>query len=156
MNGREPVTQETMRKAYGIASHYFAAGMDRDDLAQEALIGALQSRRDYRPEHGPFTAFERGCMKRRIFDTINRSRMEKRGGGVWDKPITDEQPSRHTTVEIAEHRAELRRLLRSLRTFTPIERRAVVGFAIGLTYDEIGERKQVDNALARARRKLAA
>ena len=157
MNGHTAVNAETVKRAYQIASGFFAAGMDRDDLAQEALIGALAARRTYRPDAGcPFSAFEHGCMRRRVLDAVNRSRTVGRGSGVTAGELTEEHPGPQSVPDLAEHRAELHRLLAALPALTLTERRAVVGFAVGCTYKELGRKKEVDNALFRARRKLAA
>lgn len=151
-----PVDSDTVSRAYAIASSFYAQGMDRDDLAQEALIGAVQARRDYQPGRGLFPTFEYHCMKLRVMEAVRTSRSPTRGGGEIPATLTEHIPAFQTTENIAEIRAELRAIISRLFLLSPTERHALIGVLNGRSYSQIGQHRQVSNALQRARRKLAA
>ena len=53
------------RLATSLCGSYCAAGMEREDLLQEAYLGLLKAIRSFQPEKGiPFSAFAGLCMKR--------------------------------------------------------------------------------------------
>lgn len=151
-----PVNRDTMSRAYAIASRYYAQGMDRDDLTQEALIGALAARRDYRPDRGLFPTFEWHCMKLRVMEAVRTSRSPTRGNGESPARLTEHVPAFQTTENLAEIRAELRAITGRLFLLSPTERRMLTGLLNGRSYSQLGPHRQVSNALQRARRKLAA
>lgn len=157
LNGREaiPVTLATMRRARNATRGMFAPGLDREDLQQEALIGALKARRTY-DGSSPFLAFEWLCMRRAVISAARSATGPERGGGTWMEDLPEDVAAMHTTEHLAEVRAELRAIAARALLLSPIERRAIEGVANGLTYQEIGGPfKQIDNAVQRARRKLA-
>lgn len=163
-----PVTAATVRRAYGIASALYAPGLTTDDIAQEALLGALKARRDYRPEAGPFGPFEQLCMERQAFTAVKLARRLKHGpindslrakvteeGDVLDPVDLVYHPTSIDTLERVIDRENVVELAVRLATLSPFERVCVCGFANGLTYEQMGA-KTADNALHRARKKLAA
>jgi len=152
--------------ALAISRSFFFPGADRDDVEQEALIGLWKAVRDFNGE-GDFKAFAGMCIRRQLvtgLKTALRGKHESLTRSLRDVVLEEESvvlvenlpDLRADTVEILEHREELAELLRIVaEELSPFERRALIGRATGLTYKQIGEKKSVDNALVRARGKLA-
>lgn len=147
-------------------------GADQQDLEQEALIGLWLAARDYRPRFGvPFPTFARLCIRRRLVDAMKRHNRAKHwpltesvresglaldGSSIEGASEAIPDPRPDLCAQVAQTDA-LISILRACEGFTQVERRAFVGWAQGLSYDEIGGgRKSVDNALQRAKRKLRA
>jgi len=153
-----------------ICSGYFLAGADHDDLLQEATVGLLKACHDFEPGHGSFRTFAELCMRRQAITAVltatRRKHQPLNDATPLDKPVLNAAGDEMSLLDILpgrepEHLDELeaRRALRELAhaiesELTPAERRAVLGRLNGLSYEQIGPRKPVDNALQRARRKL--
>ena len=59
------------RLATSLCGSYCAAGMEREDLLQEAYLGLLKAIRSFQPEKGiPFSAFAGLCMKRQLISAV--------------------------------------------------------------------------------------
>lgn len=157
-----------------IATRYTIHGYDHDDNLQVCRIAAWEAIRRYDPACGvPLRSWVTVVADRRLKDAMTRANRDKRGGTDPARTFSingavpggdgllfeyllpaDSDPARE-----AEARAELAALLAYLQTRGPIMRAAGLLFLIGCTYDEIrevtgGDRKQIDNALARVRRAL--
>lgn len=162
MSAFGPIDASTMVRARGIAAGFYAAGMDRDDLVQEALLGAWQARLRFRAGAGAsFRTFEHECMRRRVLDAVTRARRVKRGVGAVESELTDT----HKALGGPESVQELHDVMAAVRELPVHEQRALVLLAAGFSYQEIAgaegvTAKRVDNTLfdARAalRRRLAA
>jgi RNA polymerase sigma factor (sigma-70 family) len=161
--------------AYGIADDFYLPGSDRDDTRQEALLGLVAAIRGYRPERGHFPLFARLLINRRLITVLKQSQALKHRPVTESArharnefgdlvPIVDllpaRQPSPHEQIVL---RAELSAVVGVVKHLSPLERRALVGFANGASYADIearhgrlpGEKpKWVDNAVQRARRKV--
>lgn len=169
--------------ARAIASEFYLPGADRDDVVQEAMIALWIAAREYRPERGmSFRSFAAFVIRRRLVTALMTANAHKhrhlsealsaieRDGEIVDllEFVADEAAD---PARIVEDREEALRLLRIVRDeLSPTERHAVIAVANGLSYLEIGEAdgasatfrsdgrrryKRVENALQRARRKLA-
>jgi len=151
-----------------IANDYFLPGGDRDDVEQEAFIGLWEAARCYNGEI-PFTAFASIVIHRRLNDALRRARRGKHGPlntALRSIPLEEDSeridigeaiPAWNTDAdEILERRDEIRAMVGRLGSLTPLERRVLAGFLDGREYSEMGPTKSVDNALQRARKKLAA
>lgn len=154
--------------ARSIARDYFLPGAEPQDVEQEALIGLWEASRDFNG-YGTFKQFAAMVIRRRLQTCVKHANREKhkpltgaaRNSWAEDgepRPILDTLPHLHQVADLAEDHEQIRAVLASIaRDLTPIERQAVIGIASGLSYAEIGlPFKQIDNALARARRKLRA
>lgn len=163
--------------AYSIADGYYLPGSGFDDVRQEALLGLLAAIRDYRPGLGRrFPSFVRLCVERRVIEAVRLATRQKHRpiSEAVRVVVSDEGKELVDAFEIApsnlgrdphlvavEHE-NVRELTARARTLTATERRAIGGVTSGYTYCEIegvpeGEKpKWVDNAVQRARRKLAA
>jgi RNA polymerase sporulation-specific sigma factor len=53
------------------------AGVDRDDIAQEARIGLLRAVQGWQPERGAFAAFARRCVRNQILHALDSAGAEK-------------------------------------------------------------------------------
>jgi RNA polymerase sigma-H factor len=156
-----------------IASQYFLAGGEREDLNQEARIGLLNAIKNYRSDRATtFKTFAGLCIRRQVLTAVKTASREKHKPlseaarvGVSENgtpiEIIDLLPSPHSRDPYLVYvsKEDLARLLAGLARLSPLERRAVIGVANGLTYVEIVEAlgrnvKAVDNATQRARRRL--
>lgn len=158
-----------------IAGRYFAPGVDHEDLLQEARIGAWAGLRDFRPGQGAsLRTFVSFCAERMVQTAVIAARRRKHehlndaasldapvredGDNLGDLLGSDADPLAQISL-----RDELRSIvdrLNDVELLTEVERAAIVGIELeGRSYDEIREplrasRKQIDNAVQRARRKL--
>lgn len=157
----DAAVREWSNLAYWIARDYHLPGAGRDDVKQEALIALWYGLRSHDPARAPLRTWLASCIRKRLGsavrdacrlkhgplnDAVTLAEGEKGPGGtlvpLQARPGWTPAPS----ASVAEILARL----------TPLEQRAVVGVACGMEYAEIGPAKTVDNALHRARRKLAA
>ena len=171
--------------AYAIARDYFLPGADEDDVRQEAMIGVWKALRDYREGEGmSLRSFVALCVRRQLGTAVKIANQQNRRAlneaVRADAPVAGEEdeltlldllPAVGTDpVEILAAREEALRILRVVRDdLTPLERRALIGFTNGRTMLELAEEiggnilfpdgrprpKRVENAIVRARRKLA-
>lgn len=152
------VTPELYQVARQESWRYYVPGYTREDMEQEALLAIIQALPKHRPERGPVTTYARFAARRNIQDLIRVAKASRQGAlnesrfapenSYLDAPTLDGQ---------VEARERLRNALTVIAGMPALERRAVIGTALGFTYAEIGDgAKQVDNAVQRARRKLAA
>lgn len=123
------------RFAQYLAHKFFAPGYDREDMAQEARIAMWQA-----PE-----GIERLCARRRLIEIVRRS---QRGGRPAFCELHDIEDAADV-VDLVSARDRLRDVLAA--SLTDLERTAV-----GRTLRGELCRHPYDNALYRARRKLAA
>lgn len=141
-----------MRRCWYVARSFTAAGIEHEDLAQEAALGAVAARRDWRPERGPFDPFEWACMRHMVQHAVRAARRWKRGGLVVTVPLPGYLPQPDTPETVAaahEFAGQLRRLPER-------EQRTLLLRAAGWTDVEIGTREGltrsgVHDRIARAR-----
>lgn len=161
-----------------MAIGYWYPGAQTEDVVQEALMGLLKAIRSFDPSIlSPFVPFAKLCISRNIvtglktaqrgkhraLTTAARTAVAEDADGSDNLSILDvlESPYYRNPATVVADRETLAELAEKMRGLSPLERRAVIGFANGLTYNEIcsdsdGDHKQIDNALSRARRKFAA
>lgn len=154
---------------------YFGAGLARDDFRQEALVGLHKAARDYRPERGKtFRGFASLCIERQVITALRTARRNKHmplnDATPFSAPVgesedlelgdilPDSRPTPPEAMEIAENLADVMAIVRE--DLSPLERDVLIHVAEGRRYDEITaltgrHLKAVDNALQRARRKIA-
>ena len=141
-----------------IARKYFLAGSETDDLVQEGMIGLYAAIGDYEEGAGKsFKNFAHLCVTRRIVDVLRAAGRK----GAEPEPFDPETPAEGDTPEeyliSGESRAEFR--MRLMRELSDFEFRVVEYYLDGMSYAQISETtgkdfKSIDNALARAKRKL--
>jgi RNA polymerase sporulation-specific sigma factor len=157
-----------------IAREYFGPGLEYDDLIQEARIGAFKGLRDWDPERGSAkAAFIALTIRRQVITGVKTATRAKHRNlnfslravpdvdgelvevlDLLQGPEADDPETHAITYE------ELRDLATRIRErLSDTECAVLLGLLNGYSYDEIadrigGDRKQVDNALARAKFKL--
>ena len=158
---------ELVELADRMARGWYLPGADADDVRQVARIAAWESTRCYRPELGTTPrAFAALVIGRRLREALTAARRRKHG------PLTDAVtvaldadgdqvtvleliPDPRTDVaELVEQRDRLGRVTAALGDLTELERATLVEVTSGRLAATAS--KSVDNALQRARRKLAA
>lgn len=165
----EVAARENRGMLGALSREYFAPGLDRDDLLQEASIGLWKACRDYRAALGvPFKPFAVMCVRRQLITAIKAATRDKHRplnhALNLDSPLPgspDDSTPLHELIadpssdvaEVAERRQRIRDLQTTMGTLSPMEHEAVLHVANGGSY--AGD-KRTDRALQRARRKLAA
>lgn len=155
------------------ARPYFLTGGDYDDLIQEGMIGLLKAIREYDPSRSDnFEAFAVLCIRRQIYDAVRRS---KRKDGhlqiefVELTELTETSDREHlssvkvqqdpeTELLAKESALEIQTALSGL--LSVFETSVLRLYLEGYTPSEIAqtlqkEKKSVENAIGRIRRKLA-
>lgn len=162
----------------GIAREYFARGASIEDMKQEALFGFHKAVRDYRPDReSGFSNFASICVRRQVISAVKASTRGKHSplnlASSLDQPASglddgstlgEVVPDRRHAVDPAaaiEHDEFLALVDRAVNgSLTGLERRALAGVVDGTSYEDIAARemqtlKVIDNAVTRARKKLA-
>jgi RNA polymerase sporulation-specific sigma factor len=154
----------------------YLAGADHDDLRQEAFIGLLKAVCDFDPDNGaPFCAFARLCIDRHVISAMRSARRDKHAPlyayipiGVETDPERGEPPLDIAAApgrdpeSVALARATAGEIRTAVDTILSGLERAVIHARmrdepVAATCRRLGvDAKSVDNALQRARRKLAA
>src|SRR5918998_121727 len=75
-------TEELLRRYHPLlraTAHRFRlpAGVDRDDITQEARIGFLRAVAGWRPDRGPFPAFARRCVQNHVLHALDTAGAQK-------------------------------------------------------------------------------
>lgn len=162
--------------ALAIAREYWLPGCEFQDVRQEAMIGLWHAARDYRPELGAFAPFARLCIHRHLTTCLKKATRLKHL--PLNESVEIDPGSRSVLMhgldpsEILETKEQALELLRRVREdLSAIERRCLIGVANGMTHKEIWEEvggsetqggeggkryRRVDNAMMRAKHKLAA
>lgn len=143
-----------------LSSHYgVASAVERDDLAQEGLLGLLAAVNTYRVDGtASFATYARTCMRNRMITVIRRVQDDRLVQCIDEEPAVPEEDPAALMVRREEVTA-MRSQLRSVLSDT--EYQVFMRYLSTYSYEEIAsalsmDRKAVDNALQRARRKLAA
>ena len=146
-----------------IASKFYLAGGDNEDLLQEGMIGLFKAVGNYDPNKGAFPAFVKTCVLRQIIGVVKKANTNKNrmltnyvelsqiydlaqiGGSPLDMLI--EKEGREKIHQIIQEK------------LSPLEREAFLLFILGYDYDAIcieleKSYKSVDGAIQRARKKL--
>lgn len=164
----------------GKARAFFLAGAESDDVAQEGMVGLVKAVRDFSPSRlCSFRSFAELCITRQIISAVKAARRQKHLALNWsvslDTPAAGEEddPSGGTLGEaylVAEEAGPdrvilARAVLRAMDSvivgeLSAMELKALLGHVAGLTYRQVARQigcgvKQVDNALQRAKKKIA-
>lgn len=147
---------------------YSLPGGDDDDVRQEVLIGVHHACARFRPDAGmSFRTFARMVAERRVQTELKNARRGKRRvlseaarldapiqsgsdvtlGHVLRLPQSEEPPA------VVARREDMRRIALLPERLSERERDVLARWLNGASYDEIGERKSIDNTLQRVRRK---
>lgn len=147
-------------KVLAIARSYFLSDGDTEDLVQEGMCGLYSAMTAYSGE-GAFAPFAYACIRNRIVDAFKRS---ARGQATACKPFSEEEDggvslafSPEDALINSENKNEFSAVMRS--ALSDLEFKALEMYVDGATMSEMTSSlgltyKQLDNALARAKRKL--
>lgn len=147
-----------MKLVFSIARRY-SGSADYEELVSDGMQALLSAIGSFDREKGSFAAFAQTCIANRMKNTVDRS--IKRAARITDEDVlldmADSSPTPEERVIARENTEEFREGMRT--ELTDMERRCFEGVIMGLSYAEIaemtgGDRKSVDNAVARARAKL--
>ena len=158
------------------AARYFGPGLERDDLRQEARHGFYKAVRDYKPDRGVgFSTFAKGCVERQVITAVKTAQRHKHSplndAALFSTPVDHEHaselgdlfvdPRAPDPIVVLQAKEDVNSLLAAVGDLSELERQALVGLAQGDSYQVIAaalhaDIKSIDNALQRARRKLAA
>ena len=131
---------------------------ETDDLVQEGMIALYAAIGSYSPASGKsFKNFAYLCVLRRIYSYLRFVSRRTAEGSDVDPDSIAEGETPEELLLIGESDEEFR--LRLMRALSDFEFRVVTMYLEGLSYAEISEAtgkqiKSIDNALARAKRKL--
>ncbi len=164
--GERGATEELLRRykdtVRRIARKFaFSLLAETDDLVQEGMIGLYSAIGSFSPAGGKsFKNFAYTCVVRRIYSylrSVNRREPEGERLDFDPEQLSEESATPEEQLIGSESDSEFRmRLMNSLSDF---EFRVVMMYLEGMSYARICEAtgkqfKSVDNALARAKRKL--
>jgi RNA polymerase sporulation-specific sigma factor len=177
--GDERAMAELLERYRGFARakarSYFLVGGDREDTAQEGMIGLYKAIRDYVPGHGAsFRSFAELCITRQILTAIKTATRHKHAplntyvsfdrpqDGEVDRTLGDSVATEESVDPLEQVVAseELRRLQAAFeQVLSSLETEVLSLYVEGRTYQEIAELlgrrvKSIDNALQRIKRKL--
>ena len=160
-----------------VSASLFLAGGDREDLLQEGLMGLLSAIRDYSPEkRASFFTFAQTCIRNKLYSAVKAANRDKHaplnhyisiqapfaGSGVSHTAEfvchPDLYPDPESLVIRREEESELTGTWKGL--LSGLEAEILGHYLEGLSYREIADitcvtPKSVDNAVRRARTKLA-
>ena len=167
--GDEVATNEIVEnfkaKVKGIARGYFLIGGDLDDLVQEGMIGLFKAINTFdESKSNDFNAFALMCVNRQIINCIKKYNTDK--NKMLNYTISLETVDENDLCGISpeslaiDKEANLQLMHLIDEHLSKMERQVVLAFIEGFSYGEIASKfgattKSVDNALQRARQKLA-
>ncbi len=169
-NSEDALARRYARLVRRCARPYFLTGGDYDDLTQEGMIGLPKAIREYDPSRSDnFEAFAVLCIRRQIYDAVRRSKRKDGHLQIEFVEFTESsdqerlsgvkfQQDPETELLAKESAQEIQSALSGL--LSVFETSVLRFYLEGYTVSEIAqrlqkERKSVDNAIGRIRRKLA-
>ncbi len=143
-----------------VAVANLAPGLEREDAEQEGLIALFRAIESYDENSGAtFDTYAIRCIRNGISDARLRATRKKHQPLNQSVPL-DEYQAAPGPEDEALHKEAYRATVRLIRTrLTPMERRVLLLYLDGASYNQIGRRlgmdaKAVGNALTRVRTKL--
>ncbi len=160
------------------AASMYMAGADSEDVIQEGMIGLFKAIRDYQPDRdASFATFASLCVSAQITDAVRQASRHKhrllneslslqslqhQHGDIdqslpaLEWPASDENPEQR----LLSREREAAFIDFITNHLSPLERQVIRLYLQALTYHQIAEllhcsTKRVDNALQRARQKIA-
>lgn len=144
------------------AGRYFLPGADREDLIQEGMLGLFSAARQYDETRGPFAAYADLAVTSHLKDAIRRANRKQNAPlnqslSLDDDELEGFELSAENDVSSHEQLDAFRQFMQN--ELSPYERSVANFYLSGYRYTEIAEktgtnRKSVDNAMTRIRRKL--
>lgn len=140
------------------ARKFFLQGGETDDLVQEGMIGLLTAIGAFDSSAGKrFKNFAYLCVTRRIYDALRAAGRQNSSFGDVDPDTVESGDSPEEFLLDDESAKEIQSKL--MKVLSDFEFRVMTMYLDGMSYAEISdatgkEIKSIDNALARAKRKL--
>lgn len=137
------------------------AGIEEDDLAQEALLGLLAAVRGYQPDKGAaFTTYATTCIRHRLISVARRQGNREAMELPLEEDLDLTDAAADPALRMQEQEALQGLLSRLQQRLTPMEYQVLMLRLGDVSYDAIATRlgitkKAVDNAVQRLRRKMA-
>lgn len=180
-NGSRPATEYLLNKyrdfVEGKARSFFLVGADHEDIVQEGMIGLFKAIRDFRHDKlSQFRSFAELCVTRQIITAIKTATRQKHvplnsyvslNAPLYeddsDKTLLDvmrEPRARDPESLFMDRQASKEIMMRIRQELSELECTVLRYHVQGKSYHEIAydlnrEVKSIDNALQRAKRKLA-
>ena len=158
------LTERYIPLSKSLASKFSNAAAEKDDLAQEGMLGFLAATYSYNEGSGAsFSTFAGHCIKNRILSALRKSASKKRIPPELTVPLEERQeflPSGISPEESLISREESERISALIENeLTEKERTVFLLFLQGMRYEQIAEAcsttaKSVDGTLQRVRKKL--
>lgn len=154
---------------YGTANTYFLAGAEKEDVAQEGMIGLYKAVKEFTAGGSSFAHFAKLCISRQIISAVRAAARKKHvplNSYIFlDKDEDTEtgflEDNENNPEKIVINRENLCGTERKINSvLSKLELQVFMYYTEGRSYDEIAElvgksTKSIDNALQRIRKKLA-
>jgi RNA polymerase sporulation-specific sigma factor len=178
LSGNDEKAQEFLLQKYKPlvrqrAGAYFLMGADREDLAQEGMLGLFKAIRDFNVEKSSFYAFAELCITRQMISAVKAATRQKhiplnRAVSLQSTLPESEIPLEQMLVpkesndpqEILLQRSQMAAMQETMqRVLSNLEKEVLRLYLSGMTYQQIAyalhrSEKSVDNALQRVKGKL--
>lgn len=165
--GGDRAAEQTLLERYApmvksIAARFFLSGGDREDLAQEGMVGLCAAINNYNAEKGAiFSTYAYVCARNAVADAVKKSKGDKYSALNDFVPIVEigGDYSADPEDEVIRHENRREFLQAISKRLSSYEFKATVMLLDGMSAAEIGEAldksaKSVDNALSRAKAKI--
>ncbi len=158
---------------YSKANTYFLVGAEKEDLVQEGLIGLYKAVKEYDPACGSsFLHFANLCVLRQILTAIKTATrkkhsplnsyisLDKAGEDTAEEFLPSIGDGEQNPEDIIIGKEDLNNIeCKISKVLSKYELQVFMYYTEGMSYDEIAvmldkERKSVDNALCRIKKKL--
>lgn len=145
-----------------VSRKFFIIGGDSEDLVQEAMIGLHSAIVDFDEAKGNFSAFAKLCVTRSILVAVNAGHANKNKPLYNYIPLDDIDNNLLISQDPLESVILSQRLAlvnEAINNLSKLEKQIYLLYNQGYSYDEIStilnlNNKTVDNALARAKKKI--
>ena len=168
----EALAERYVRVVRMCARPYFLIGGDSEDLIQEGMLGLLSAIREYDDVKGAsFKTYAEACILNRIRSAVRSDKRLKNAplndGVSLDDVLSDESQSlganfyaRSPEEQVLARETDNEFISAYSRCLSKLEAQILSLYLEGLSYEEMAvaagrDRKAVDNAVQRIRRKLA-
>lgn len=159
---------------YSKANTYFLVGAEKDDVAQEGMIGLYKAVKEYSPQEGSsFKHFAGLCISRQIITAVKAATRQKHiplnsyisldktddleNGDGLDAVLEDGEQNPEAIIIGQEDLSLIEYKIN--KALSKLEMQVFIYYTEGMSYDEIAKilgktKKSIDNALQRIKKKL--
>ena len=165
-DAKSQITALLKKSVETYAQKYYLVGGEREDLIQEGYLGLSNAINAYDGDKGNFAAFALACVKNQMINSVKNSLTGKHKALNEGVPLEDASAGENSLKADSPETRYIQNescddLFDSIeRELSAFEKEVLLLRLKELNYKEIAEKtgkseKAVDNALARARKKLA-